>query len=193
MSFCMKNQYFLLLCTFFCILHADTYTTVRGAYYYPTSSRFREIYSDASIYELELDMSVYDDLYAWISYGTLIASGKSIPFGCETELFILPLKLGLKYCLKGEYLGVYSGLGAVGAYTKIQNNASFANQRRTSWDLGGVAKLGAILYPAHGMVADLFLDYTYLRAHFSNSRPNVVNLEAELDGLAVGVALGWNY
>ncbi len=167
---------------------------VRVAYFYPTDQRFREIYSGAGLYSVETSVQAWKGLYPWGSLGFLYASGSSKGEGDNTELYMIPIGLGLKYFFNFDRLHPYLGLGMVVAYTHIHNDSPFVTRNQSKWGVGGIVKTGFLADITQSLFFDFFLDYTYLKKSFDhpNSKP-VVTHRADLSGLSIGAGLGYRF
>jgi len=83
------------------IFPTDVLVAGKAAYFYPTSSRFKDIYSGGGIYGAEMSVQAWKELYPWISADYFPQNGRSIiqggGKGNRTIVKFVPLALGLKY------------------------------------------------------------------------------------------------
>ncbi len=168
--------------------------TLRGAYYYPTDHRFRDIYSTYGLYSIETSVQAWKALYPWASAGFLYASGSSIGENDSTRFYMIPIGIGLKYFFKTNRVFPYLGLGAIVAYAHINNDSKFVKRKQARWGVGGIAKTGFLAYATQSLFFDFFLDYTYLKMSFSHdsSKPTT-NRKGDLSGLSVGGGIGYKF
>lgn len=188
---------FVFLCAAFgfCQCQAvEILSEVRAAYYYPTDSRFRDIYSDAGLYSFEVSVQAYKKLYPWTSVGFLYTSGHSVGEGDSTELYMIPLGLGLKYFFDFRGLKPYLGAGLVTGYVHIHNDSAYVERNQSDWVIGGVVKTGFLADLSEAIFFDFFMDYTYLTKNFdSSSHHYVVTRKGHLSGLSFGAGLGYRF
>jgi len=181
------------LCFFSSLQAVEILPEARAAYFYPTDDRFRDVYSDAGLYSIETSVQAWKQLYPWASVGFLYTSGSSVGEGSKTRLYMIPIGVGLKYLFDFDRLQPYLGLGVVGAYANIHNDSSFVARRQSDWGVGGIAKTGCLAYVTQNLFLDIFLDYTYLKINFGNSKKNVLTRRADLSGLSVGGGIGYRF
>ncbi len=176
---------------------------VRAAYYYPVENRFRDIYSGGFLYGFEVSIQPWekteewraiDDLYVWSSLGILYASGSSLKEHDETQLFVVPAGLGLKYFFNYKCIKPYLGAGIILAYGHIQSDSSAVIRNVFDANIGAIAKSGVLYYVNNCVFFDLFLDYTYLKMNFNNSHlENILNRRVDLSGLSIGGGFGYRF
>jgi len=165
---------------------------LRGAYYYPTSDLFRDIYKGAGMGSVELSVQAGKGFYPWLSFSYIGASGVSTDEHEKTRIYMLPIGLGLKYIfLRDRRLRPYLGLGMVVAYSHLFNDTDLIDRIQTDWSIGGIAKVGALAFATRRLFFDLFIDYTYLKANYGSSNGDgVFSNKVNLSGLAFGGGIG---
>ncbi len=168
----------------------------KTAYFYPTSSRFRDIYGPAGIYGLEASFQASNNLYAWLNGNYFYKKGHSLGSHNSTSLFFVPIGLGLKFLLNHKYCDFYLSAGMVTTYIHIRNNSPFVVSENNKWTVGANAGLGLIINFGKSIFLDLFANYLFLKTHFSHSEDNDENLifhKADLSGTSVGAGLGYRF
>ena len=165
----------------------------KAAYFYPSDHRFRNVYSDAGFYSFETNVQSWRNIYSWASLGFLYTSGTSIGESKKTELYMIPIGLGLKYLFRhNQCVQPYLGLGLVVAYIHVYNDSKFVMRNQTKWGVGGIAKAGFLTYISRSLFFDFFLDYTYLKRTFDTPRNKlVINHKVDLSGLSIGGGIGY--
>lgn len=184
----------LLISFLFPIEAGNKPSDFKVAWYYPTSKNFRDIYSDAILYSLETNIQIWGNFTPWLSVGYLCTSGNSIGKSDDTDLYAIPIGVGLKYFfnLCGSFQP-YLGIGPVVTYSHINNDSSFVSPTQTGWGIGGIAKSGFLTDLSDCIFLDVFLDYTYLKMNFSHSSKKVIKRNGDLSGLSVGAGIGYRF
>ena len=171
-------------------------TEVRAAYYHPTSKKFRDIYGGSGIYNVELSLETWCNFYPFISAGYYRESGRSIGERNKTTLTMVPLGIGLKYlfCPCSCY-HPYLGAGFAASWMHTRDSSPFIHKTTKKWGFGGVFKVGVLAFFTDCFFVDGFIDYTYMKVHFSGSRssPLVFLSDADLSGFAFGLGIGFAF
>ena len=181
-------------CISFSKLHArEILPEVRAAYFHPKDHRFRDIYSAAGLYSFETSVQAWKGLYPWASLGFLHTSGSSLGENNRTQLYMIPIGIGLKYFFKFDRIQPYLGAGMVIAYTHIHNNSSFVTRNQSNWGVGGIAKTGFLAYATKSLFFDFFFDYTFFKKSFNHSNKHVITRKADLSGFSIGGGIGYRF
>lgn len=168
---------------------------VRAAYFHPTGSRFDDIYGGSGIYNFELSVQTWCDLYTWFSVGYLRESGKSLGLKNRTTFQMVPLGLGLKYLFSCGCFRPYLGAGLGVTWMDVDNHSDFVKKDVDKWGVGGVFKAGSLWYMNNCWFLDFFIDYTYMDIGFSGTSadPFVFRNDADISGFSFGVGLGYSF
>lgn len=175
------------------LLANENFSEFRASYFYSTNSRFRDIYSGASLYSIETTFSNKNKLLLWTSLGILYASGNSIGNHDKTQLYSLPLNFGIKYpfCFK-RVIHPYLGIGIASIpFSHIHNHYSFVSRHQYGWGVGGIIKSGLMIYKTRCLLFNCFLDYTALAMNFNHSNKIVIKRSGNLHGISLGLGLGF--
>lgn len=171
-----------------CLLEAE------AAYYYPTSDDFREIYSGSGIYGLELSVQSWRNLYPWISGNIFVQSSHSIGLKNNTEIFFIPIGVGLKYLYNVKFGNLYLGAGALPTYLHIHDHSHFVTRTISKWGCGGIIKSGIIINLPKSFFLNIFTNYSYIKIPYHNTWHDLVYTNsANLSGLSFGGALGYRF
>lgn len=172
----------------------DILLEARGAYYGPTNSLFREIYSGSGRYGLEVSAQAWKGLYPFVSVDYFYKSGHSIG-GCNnTNITLVPIGVGLKYLFPfQEKFDFYVGAGVVPTYMRIRDQGPFVEPTTHKWGVGGVAKTGFLYTFTNGVFLDLFGDYTYTKINIDQDDCCVERNNADVSGWAVGLGIGYRF
>ncbi len=172
---------------------------VRGAGVYPSSKRFRKIYSDwAPEVQLEVARKVWgDSLYAWANVSYLWRNGHSEPLHNKTNVSLVPISIGLKYLFPLTCdLNAYLGGGAAYSFLYVRDHSEFVRKRTTRRDWGGVIKSGLQYNLCNGFFIDFFADYLFQhfsKPHRDESHRNVETNSVNLNSLHLGLGLGMRF
>ena len=168
----------------------------KAAYFRPSSNKFRKIYGGGWIYDMELKIQTYKQLYTWTSIGLFTKSGVTSGGRDRTKIQIVPIGVGLQYLYPLGYHNdaVYFGAGVLPTYVHVYDQPSFLVSSSHKWGYGGVFKTGAILYLCHSIFVDFFANYTILWISGDDSTtPLVFGTKANLCGLSVGGGIGYRF
>jgi len=174
----------LLLC-FSTSLFAENKVELRVAAFMPQKQLFRDIYGDVlPNYQLEISRTLCSPWEAFANIGFLYKKGHV--HGCgSSKIWVVDITLGPKYnfCIS-RCLDFYLGAGIClgGAHV---NNKFCCSNKETAFILGGKIKTGFNFFLENNLYFDLFLDYFYEEAFFSN--------RVNIGGLNAGLGMGWPF
>lgn len=163
-------------------------------YFYPTSSKFREIYSGNAIYGLEFSFQAYRQWYPWIAASYFTQDGHSSALKNGTRITLVPLEIGLKYLFHtSRHTRIYVGLGAAPTYLRTRDHSSYVIESVHKWGIGGVAKLGSLVDIGR-FFFDFFADYFFTTIDFSDTHHHkLVRHDADVSGLSIGIGIGYRF
>jgi hypothetical protein len=206
--FAIGITYFGLLISSFCT--AREYSIEgRAAYFYPTSDRFREIYSGGGIYGLEFDAQIWKRLFIWGEVDYFSKSGRTdIDFGsitnasvncclknCKeerTHVRIVPCSVGLKYYFNKDPVQFYLGAGVLASYLHTEVHSETLVKGRGKWGWGGAFKSGLLCHVTPSFFIDFFTDYRLVEVHLHRPHDKkVITHHADLSGFSFGGGLGY--
>ncbi len=183
----------------------DVIIEFKGAGFFPTSSRFKNIYGTASaLFGPEVTFRLCDDinLYGFASIDFLHKKGCSVGLGDVTKVTLVPFAFGLKYLQPvwehTDYSAdFYVGLGFEPVYIKTTNESEYALPQQSQWGFGGIAKVGTFFTVPHNVVIDLFLDYSFAYASAQDPVQLVTGtttpVKSNVSGVIFGAALGYRF
>ena len=166
-------------------------TEFRVAYFYPSSQRFRDIYSGARIdYEIETTQRLLCNFYAWANVSWFPNSGHSLGEHHYTTIDLVPVSFGLKYliclpcCTK-----LYIGAGPAYYFLNTHDHSSCAciERYRNERGWGGAFKSQLDWFFCGCNYLDLFVDYLYLPLNTNRDSADQVG------GLKVGLGIGHHF
>lgn len=172
----------------------DVLLEFRAAYFHPTGSRFDDIYGGSGIYNLELSVQTWCDLYTWLSVGYLRETGRTKELKTKTTFQMVPLGIGFKYLFSCGCFNPYLGAGLGVTWMDVDNKTSFAHDV-DDWGVGGVFKIGSLWNFCDCWFLDLFIDYTYMCLGFSGTKsdPFVFRNDADISGFSFGAGIGYRF
>lgn len=177
-------------------LQADPFLfEMSAAYFYPTNSRFRDIYSEGVIYTLEIDRELCCQLHSWTSVSYFHKSGHFVGTKGATKIDLVPVGFGLKYIYYCDRFHPYLAIGPVFTYMKIDNNSPFFIGTVSQWGFGGIFKAGVQAdfcnRGNHSWSLDFFASYSHTKIDFDCAPPSriVFRNDADLSHLSVGGGL----
>ncbi|HSX04319.1 MAG TPA: hypothetical protein VLG76_06280 [Rhabdochlamydiaceae bacterium] len=170
----------------------EVLTELKVGYFHPESTKFRRIYGSAGIYGFETSVQSWCDLYTWISADFFIKSGHSLGLRDHTNIYFLPIGLGLKWFFPLECWDFYLGGGFLATYLHIRDDSHFVVRTSPNWGWGGIAKAGVIRNFGSWFFLDLFTSYSYTHIGFHERHHKVVYRHpANLGGWEIGLGLGF--
>jgi outer membrane protein W len=174
-----------ILNPYLCECFSDWDAEIRGAYFLPTSSTQRKIFTrDHLNAGVEISKYFYENWSLWGSFTYIRSRGNDL-FGENTTLRLNPLSIGIKYTypLTCRW-AFYAGLGANYTWGRLWENGNPARHTSRS-RVGFTTKLG-LNYDIDGcFFVDLFTDYLYMPMQFRDMN----NAGGFLFGLGIGVHL----
>ncbi|MGD2169863.1 MAG: hypothetical protein PVI40_06450 [Chlamydiota bacterium] len=169
------------------------YIDIKPGYFYPTSSRLRQIYETGGFNgQLELGFFPINWLAIWMQGGAYWRDGLAVNSDVETHIIIATGTLGLKGVYEfNRYISAYLGAGARYFYLHIRNNSDFVQRKVIKNKIGGGFTAGFWIFPKPGypLFFDVFVDYGTRKVDFSGVNRN--NLK--LDGTTAGIGLGCQF
>jgi hypothetical protein len=168
------------------MLSAETMVEAKAAYFNPTSSSFRSVYSGGGMYSLEATARAWRQFYGWGSVGYFGRNGSSVGLGNSAHIQMVPFGIGAKYIACCDCIKPYIGLGMLVTYVNLHNDSPFVTHKQHKWGVGGIVKGGLLIDLPCCWFADLFADYNYTKVHFSSGTANI-------SGYSAGVGLGYKF
>src|SRR3990172_11764211 len=112
---------FLVAPSLFC---RDVILEFKGAYFLPTSSRFRDCYKGGALYGPELTVQLCHNKhwYGFASVDYFQKKARSLSICDSTKLILVPLAIGAKYFVPiKDWMHLYLGLGFQPVYIKTKS------------------------------------------------------------------------
>lgn len=192
-----KLALFLIVAAPLSVVAHDILLEFKGAYFHPTSSRFRKIYHGGALYGPELTFQLCDEWYGFASADFFHKKGLSIGLETSTSICLVPIGFGLKYLRPScfECIDWYVGLGFQSVNVSIENNSSSVPDH-SKWAFGGIAKAGMYIDLSCKFFLDLFVDYSFVNLCSVRTQTccgPVTPLKTNIGGVIVGAGLGYRF
>lgn len=173
----------------------QVFVEAKGAYYYPQRSAVRDTYSGNGIYGAEIDCQLWKNLFSCLGASYFTSSG-TIPNSTYTSrLSFLPIDIGLKGIY--NYDGMvrpYVGASIAATYIHIKTNSPYLIRSNTTWNAGGIFKVGTLISPLEGFLIDLFINYQIQPYSFSKHGSRTIYMnDSNISGFAFGAGLGYQF
>lgn len=161
---------------------ADVTFKVKGSYFHPHDTSFKDIYGSGIMYGVEASTEISRHLEMWIDGSCFSKKGELSLTKEETKLRIIPVGGGLRYSLSLGSIHLYSGIG-VNYYLYNETNPI----GDVNWGkLGGVFNVGSSARAAGGWIIDFFVSYSYCEMKPADYKINIGGIEA---GIRLGRSL----
>lgn len=84
-------------------------------------------------------------------------------------------------------------MGIAGAYAHIDNSYPYVTKNQSGWGIGGVGKVGSLVFIKNNFYVDFFTKYTYLPLFFdhSNDKTLISTHNAYINGFSIGAGIGY--
>jgi hypothetical protein len=191
----MKRFFFACVLLSSSLFANQYFVEVRGAYFYPTDSRTREIYSGGGSVGLEADFQLWREMFGWAGASYFENSGNTIGGNDKTKLILVPITSGLKGIY--NYAGMfrpYAGVGIAATYVYVRTDADLLIRSNHEWGVGGVFKVGLMMTPLKDFIFDIFADYLLQTVSFDNEgHEDLVLKRADVSGFSFGGAIGYQF
>ena len=197
-NFWKQMIHFLLIATPFLLkssLYAiETQIEAKGGYFGSTDSHFQKIYGNGfGMYGVETNLRAWKNLFPWISLDFAYKNGHSLGFSSKTNIYFLPVGLGIKYMFPVKIFNFYTGAGGLLTFVHTHDHSPYVQQKKTSVGGGAIAKIGVIIDCKENLFLDFFSSYSWQfipAIHHSKVVPINGNLSGWFAGLAIGYRFG---
>ena len=153
---------------------------LKGSYFSPTETLFKEIYGEGMSYGAEISVGIWKRIDICVGGNYYTQKGELTFTKDETTIKIIPVGFGVKYRFITGTLNVYAGLGF--KYF-LFNESNFIGDVSTA-KMGYEGKIGVFLKIGSGIVFDVYLDYSYCKI-------SPTSVETNIGGMNTGVGLGY--
>ncbi len=161
---------------------ASVRVEVKGSYFQPADSAFKDIYGKGTTYGVEAGLKMGNFFGFWVAAENFSKKGKMTFTLEETSLKIMPLSAGISFEFPFGLATPYLRLG-IGYFHYEENN--ILGQVKKS-NVGYMGQAGLMLR----IVSPVFID---LFANYSSCKVKPLDLEADLGGLKAGLGVGLQF
>lgn len=172
------------------------YVLVEGkaGYFFPTSSKFKNIYGGSGIYGYDVSVQAWKGLYVWTSASYFGKTGHSEGLHDKTKMIMVPIDLGLKYNWQFNIVDFYVGAAGVATYLHLHDESPYVKQKTNKWGGGGNARAGFLFNLPARFYIDIYGDYYFMWVPYSNTNGGTVTANtANLSGASVGGGVGYRF
>ncbi|MBX7066977.1 MAG: hypothetical protein K1X28_07085 [Parachlamydiales bacterium] len=187
---------FTLLCILlFSMANAnDLYLQARGAYFYPTSHRFREYHSGSGIYGLQFDYQIYKYLSGWAGADYYRQKGHTQGLHNSAHIDIVRYSLGVKFLYDKYCIKPYAGIGPAVVWVHTHVDSPYLIRSASKYGVGALAKTGAFIMLRRSFFIDLYIDYLWQTMNIhGHSHKFVVKHKADVSGFSFGAGIGYGF
>ncbi len=168
----------------------------KAGYFNFGSQKMRKIYDHGGL-DLQLSGSfpiVHKYWYVYASVEYLQRHGKSLGSNQKTEIYEVPLSLGIRPIFKvSSAVDYYLTLGPRYFFVHVHNHSSFVPRNSNENGLGGFTNTGFLFHCTPDFFIDIFGEYSYKRLHFHTHKKNVSGHTVQVGGYTFGGGLGYRF
>lgn len=160
----------------------DVIFKIKGSFFYPSDSAFRDIYGGGMVLGVETSTELSKNFEMWVEGSYFSKKGELSLTREVTKLKLIPVGGGIRYKLPIRGFHLYGGLGINYYYFRETNRIGDV----ISGELGGTAKIGSLVQMKGGWILDIYLNYSYCKIKPADFKINIGGIEA-------GIGIGYRY
>jgi len=159
--------------------------TLKGGYFMPTDSLFKDVYSGGPAFGAEVAVPIGGAFQVWAGAELFSKTGQLTLTEDETKVSIVPIHLGLRCEFGKTGLRPYIGLAVAYFLFSEENVLGSVSQSSLGYlgQAGLMARLGGVIW------LDIHAGYRGCTLKTDDPDP----LEAKLDGLSAGLGLSFRF
>lgn len=167
---------------------------LKGGYFYFSSSKMRSIYDSGGFsIQLAATAPIWRCLSLYGSVGFQEQSGRSLTFRQRTNLWKIPVDLGLKQSFyMAPMLEYYIAVGPRYFYLHQENHSDDVSSP-TYNGFGGFANTGFRFAPWCHFFLDLFGEYSFEQVHYSPHSDRSFGRTIQVGGFVFGLGFGYQF
>lgn len=162
---------------------AEVIFELKGSYFSPTQSEFRDIYGGGLMFGGEVTIGSWNKLELWAGGSFFAKKGQLSYTKEETKVSIIPLGGGVKFKASTGSVNFYVGVG-LQYYNYKETNEPMGEAKKGG--LGFIGKIGGIVKLHAGLVIDLYIDY-------SRCKMTPADFTINIGGIKAGIGLGYEF
>lgn len=171
----------------------ETLIEAKASYFGATDSQFRKLYGNGTgLYGVEASFRAWKNLFPWISLDFAHKNGHSLGYFSETNIFFMPVGMGLKYMFPVKMIDFYTGIGGLLTFVQSHDHSHYVKQKKNSFGGGAICKFGAIFNCKKNLFLDFFGSYSWQFIPAIHHQ-GVVPLWGNLSGWGAGLAIGYRF
>lgn len=164
---------------------AGTTLTLKGGYFFPSDSVFKEVYSGGPVFGADVAVPIVGVLQAWGGAELFGKTGATTVTDDETKVSIVPLYLGLR--VEGGKKSLRPYLGVAAAYFLFSEKSVLSSISESGF--GYLAQAGLLARMGGPVWLDVHAGYRGCTLRTDGPDP----VEAKLDGLSAGLGLAFRF
>lgn len=163
----------------------DVIFKVKGSYFHPSDTAFKDIYGGGVMYGVEAGAEIWKNLEIWVGGSYFSKKGELSLTREETKLKIIPIEGGLRYILSLRGVNLYGGISI--SYYLYKETNPIGN---VDWgELGAVARVGSFVELNQRWIIDFYVSYSYCKMRPADFKINIGGIEA---GIGIGYRYFWS-
>ena len=164
---------------------AGTTLTLKGGYFMPTDSVFKEVYSGGPVFGADVAVPIGGVLQVWGGADLFSKTGFTTLTEDETKVSIVPVYVGLR--VEGGKKSLRPYLGAAAAYFLFSEKNVLGSISQSGF--GYLAQVGVLTRLGGAVWLNVHAGYRGCTLRTDDPDP----LEARLDGLSAGLGLSFRF
>lgn len=168
---------------------------VKFGYFFFSDSKMRDVYNKGG-FDVQLcgTYPIWKGLQVYGSVEYLQRSGHSLHVGDSTEIWEVPLSLGLRgiitICPTVQY---YATLGPRYIFVQAKTHSATLDHTVSANGCGGFVNTGFNFFVIPHLFIDIFGEYSFKQMEFDASKPNVYGRTIDVGGFTFGGGVGYSF
>ncbi len=164
-------------------------------YFFFSDSKMRKIYNRGGVdVQISGSFSVWESLQIYGSVEYFKKYGQSLGGHQRTDVWELPLSLGIKQVFKVAYpIDYYFTIGPRFFIVHVHMDSSYVTSHLSGNGLGGFVNTGFNFFPNEHFVVDVFAEYSYKQMSFHSSVTNSYGNKVNVGGFVIGLGIGYAF
>jgi outer membrane protein W len=164
---------------------AGTTLTLKGGYFFPSDSVFKEVYSGGPVFGADVAVPIGGILQVWGGAELFSKTGSTTLTEEETKVSIVPLFLGLR--VEGGKKSLRPYLGVAAAYFLFSEKNVLRSISQSGF--GYLAQTGLLAWLGGAIWLEAHVGYRGCTLKTDDPDP----IEAKLDGLSAGLGVAFRF
>jgi len=168
---------------------------LKSGYFFFSDAKMRKVYNSGGFdAQLSVSYPVLEWLHVYGSVEYLQKHGKLLSSHRKTEIWEIPISLGLKPVFSiSSQIYYYFTLGPRYFFAHQHNHSPYLDKNKSNNAFGGFVNTGFCFFPIDHFSIDLFGEYSYSQWRFHGDKTNVYGKNGQLGGFTFGLGLGYGF